>query len=151
MKRMFRELAPQVLCIAALSLLAYSSLSLVDALTTTPDRPPLPKKAEPERPVPQIAGPSVWGTVEQDGRKVKIDGHPQWYVEHGEIRKDGKLLLTWVFRSDGRAAPGLYEIAPDSSVKGFWQWGPDCYEDENGVWHGLTLPDTLRHAPVIDK
>ncbi len=115
-----------------------------------PDREDPAKKPAP---IPNVAGQSRWGLIEQaqGSNKVKIDGHPHWYVEYGEIRKDGKLFVIWILRADGRAAPGLYEIDKDGGITSLWGWGPDCTQDDKGEWHGLTQPDELRPKPMMPE
>lgn len=122
------------------------ALSPLVYLSAKPDRP-IPKKP---LPVPNIAGDSRWGTITQSGKKIEIDGDPKWYVKHGEIRADGKLFVIWIFRDDGKAAPGLYTINADRSITGHWQWGESAMQDDKGNWIGLTQTDTLRFAAVPD-
>lgn len=114
-----------------------------------PDRPALDKK---DKPVPQIAGPSFWGLIEQNGKKIKIDGDPKWYVATGEIRADGKLFVLWIHREDGRVGPGLYTLNQDGSITGHWAWGDaqGVEVDDKGNWRGLNQPDTIRYPPMPD-
>lgn len=137
--------------LAVLALLAWSATHATFVQCSPPDRPDAtPKKAPKELPVPGIAGPCNWGEITQDGRKITIDGHLHWYVHTGEIRKDGSLYVVWIWREDGRAAPGVYAIRQDKSIQGKWGWGTDVAEDKDGNLSGLKYDDTLRPAPRID-
>ena len=114
-----------------------------------PERPdPSPKRSQP---IPQIAGPSRWGDISQDGKgKITIDGHERWYVERGEVRPDGTIIVIWIQRSDGAPAPGVYKLSADGSITGRWGWGTDAKERKDGTFDGLTSPDTLREAAIPD-
>ncbi len=112
-----------------------------------PDRrEPQPK----EKPVPNIAGPSQFGLIVQNGRKVKINGHERWFVDVGEIRKDGTLLVEWVHRDTGKVAIGLYTINADGSIRGSWGWGENVTEDGQGGYDGLTSGERLRQGRKLD-
>lgn len=127
------------LCLTfALAPLAY--------ISAKPNRE-IPKK---ELPPPNIAGPSVYGFIAQEGRRVAIDGNATWFVEDGEIRKDGKLFVIWIFRSDGRRAPGLYDIHEDGSIKGFWAFGTNVTIGDDGEMIGLNSAETLRYKVVVE-
>ena len=106
----------------------------------------VPKKKD--QPIPNISGPSVWGDIEQVGRKISIHKHTQWFVSDGEILPDGRLFVWWIQRSDGRTGPGIYTINPNGSISGRWAMrSEEVYQDEKGEWVGLSQSDVLRHAP----
>ncbi len=111
--------------------------------SATPDRKdPLPPPRK-ETPIPQSAGPSNWGDITQHLREVQIDGHPSWYAGKGEITKDGKLLLEWICRSDGKPAIGLYVLGADGSIIGHWGWVGEAFIDK-GIMYGPQNSETLR-------
>ncbi len=119
------------------------------AVILAPDKPtPEPKK---EKPIAQIAGPSTWGDITQNKSAIEIQGNEIWFVNQGEIRKDGKLLVFWILRSSGAVAPGLYDIHADGSIDGMWGWGENVTTDPDGTIHGLTYTDTLRVKVEADQ
>ena len=92
-----------------------------------------------------IEGPSNWGEVKQDGKKVQLEGHPCW-IANGEIRKDGKLFLLWVELATGRTAPSVYTISK-AGIVGEWGWGTECEVLENGTLVGRLMSDRI----VVEK
>lgn len=129
----------------------FATLALIFILEGNPPlplsgAPPDRKDEKTKKPpvIPQIAGDSVWGEVSQESHKITIHKHPHWYVSDGEIRKDGKLFVYWIQRSDGRVAPGLYDINEDGSITGLWAWTEDVFTDDDGAMHGMDKRDTLR-------
>jgi len=66
----------KTLLIGIIGLMTYSSCLTPDRKDPTP-----PKKKE--VPIPQIAGPSNWGFIAQDVRKVTINGDRTWRAEQG--------------------------------------------------------------------
>ena len=141
MQAYLRNLIVPVMLTLFLSPLAY--------LAAKPDK----KAPTPQKPamLPQIDGPSNWGQIQQDRRRITVAGHHQWRVEHGEIRPDGKLLVYWIENSTGAVGPGLYEIHADGSITGKWGWSEDgAKQDAKGNWQGLDRHDTLRVAAKPD-
>lgn len=76
---------------------------LIATFSTSQEQPKTPAK------LPDLAGPSNWGQVAQDGRKLIIYGHPHWSAT-GEIRVDGTVLLLWTLTESGRTGPGVYRV-----------------------------------------
>lgn len=125
-----------------LFILVWSLLAFT--IFAKPDRP-TPKK---DAPIPNLAGPSNWGQISQDGRKITVTGHERWTAE-GEIRKDGTVYLLWTQVSDGKRAPGLYQVK-DEGIFGLWNWGEYVEVLPSGEMKGLELSDTLRAKPEIN-
>ncbi len=115
---------------------AMSSAS-PDRKDTTP-----PKRTEP-KPPPFIGGPCNFGLLLQDGRKIEISGHASWKAT-GEIRKDGKLRVSWTRISDGRHALALYLLNADGSITGTWGYVGECQYDDEESLIGQTCQETLR-------
>lgn len=131
----------------AFAVLAFGAFVLVSGIGAKPerkDRTPAPK-AEAKQAIPDLAGESRWGFITQKGRAISITGHDQWEAS-GEIRKDGKLFVTWILTGTERAGPALYTINPDGSITGHWNYSDRVMIDKDGVIQGLTQPDTLRAA-----
>ncbi len=110
-----------------------------------PAAPPNAKAAETK--LPDLAGPSNWGIVYQDGPNLRIEG-PNWNAL-GHIQKNGEVYLLWTFRDDGRIAPSLYKINGKELV-GSWNWAERVATAEDGTMTGLELDDVVRKLPPPD-
>ncbi len=110
--------------IAFLFLLLASLTS--DAKPTKPGEAPAKKKPEMMK-----SCLTNWGELNRVGPNFSLRGHPTWDGE-GQIRKDGRVFILWTLKSDGRAAPGVYEIQEDGSLKGAWQYGELVEVNDNG-------------------
>lgn len=108
-----------------------------------PDRPPPKAPPEPDPPVPNIAGISNWGTIEQEGRSFVILGHAVWSAT-GRIEPDGKIKITWLMNADGKEAPGEYRIRDDGAIVGKWNYL------ENVPQSGLWMDDVLK-PPFVER
>ena len=129
-----------ILDISAFALISALCAATLMAKPERKDAPP-PKK---EVRLPDISGDSRWGFITQKGRAITITGHDQWEAS-GEIRADGKLLVTWIPTGTDRAGPGLYEIKANGSIEGSWNYADRVSTDKDGNLQGLTQPDTLRN------
>lgn len=100
--------------------------------------------------VPNIAGPCIWGEIEQVGNKVAIRRHEFWRVDDGHIRADGKLFVMWIHLTDEtQSGPGLYDIGDDGSIVGKWASDADAKHDQEPRPHGtwtLANHDIIRRA-----
>jgi hypothetical protein len=97
--------------------------------------------------IPNVGGLSNWGFVEQNGRKLKIVGHPIWEA-NGEVRDDGTVVLYWhvVYDDCGLPCPdgvGVYSIDGKDLV-GRWGWADgSCWIDDEGVLWGIHEEDRV--------
>ena len=73
------------LAMLAVALLCGSA----DAKPAKPEKKPEPKPAE-LTVIDLSAKSSTWGTITQEGRRLKVDGHDAWFA-NGEIRPDGTV------------------------------------------------------------
>ena len=123
--------------------LAICVAQFVAVAMAKPTRPDKPKDV----PIPKIAGPSVWGEITQDGRKIEISGHEKWDAK-GRILPDGTLVVIWRLLEDGRLAPGQYRVSADGAIRGLWAFGDSegVEEQKDGTFKGLSNNDTLRGA-----
>lgn len=94
-------------------------------LLATPVLPPSPQKPK----IPKVTMESNWGVVTQNDKRVFISGHEHWSAE-GHFREDGKVYILWTENSNGREAPGLYEVKIDSKTKRVFLQGHWGYGDE---------------------
>lgn len=105
-----------------------------------PDRP-APKVPDV---IPNVGGLSNWGFVEQNGRKLKIVGHPLWEGT-GEIREDGTVILHWrvIYDDFGLAdGVGIYLIDGRNLI-GRWGHVERAWIDYDGQLAGETELDRL--------
>lgn len=104
--------------------------------------PAAPKKAETQPDI--IVGETNWGKLERNGKNFTITGHDTWEAV-GEIRtrKDGSrfLFILWTLLSNGRAAPGIYEIGKDG-LTGTWGYAEDVTL-EDGKLSGSSSSDRI--------
>jgi hypothetical protein len=100
-------------------LLAVSPVVLIQ-VTAKPTRPAPPKEAKPAT-FPDIAGETNWGRLDVDKTGYfTITQHPTWTAE-GQILAGGKrAYVLWTLVSNGRLAPGIYEIGVDGGLAGVW-------------------------------
>ncbi len=86
--------------------------------------PPMPPPAKVEA-VPQLAGSTTWGVMVQDGRRLTINGNNNWFG-FGEIRRDGKVQLTWVQIEDNRQGIAVYLVEENGRLlSGIWGWSDE--------------------------
>jgi len=95
--------------------------------------------------VPDITGPSEWGTIYQVGSRITITGHEKWDAT-GEIRPDGEsVYLMWIEKGTNKPAPSVYTLIQDNVViVGRWGWIDDVMIQKDGSITGATMADTLR-------
>lgn len=132
---------------------ASTLLAIVLATSTTfvvskPLTPPNLEKKKQQKPpaCPDVAMESNWGTVTQNGKDVMISGHPQWSAQC-HFRDDGKVFVLWTFNSDGREAPGLYEVKMHEGkafLEGRWGYEGDVEFDLEGGIVGTHYYDSIR-------
>lgn len=93
--------------------------ALIVFLLLVPDRPIPPSQLD-------ISGPSHWGVIVQEGKKISIKGDDYWEAV-GEL--DGKTLkVTWYRLEDGRIGSGTYNIDEYNNIIGHWDWIGDNFE-----------------------
>ena len=64
------------------------------------------------------------------------------------VRDDGRIKVTWTFKSDGRVAPGLYTVEPDGTMIGIWGYGDQVQWEANGELTGTVSPDRIYAMPT---
>ena len=87
-----------------------------------------------EEKIPNIAGETNWGMIEQQGNKFTIHGNPFWNGD-GTIDKDGKIYINWFNLPDGIPAEGVYQLK-DGQMHGYWDYS-------NRTGDSLTRPDVI--------
>lgn len=118
---------------------------------------PLPSKAE--KPVVSRKAASLtrlkcmggkltnWGTMDLGNPTFELTGHIQWDA-FATVREDGKVEVTWTFKSDGKVAPGLYTVEPDGSLLGIWGYGDQVRWEANGELTGRVSSDKIYAMPT---
>ncbi len=133
--------------VTAFTCLAVTALATIGFIAAKPDKTP-PKSV----PVPDLShlGETNWGEFKQDGRKLTLRGNSHWEAD-GEIRKDGKVWLVWTLLSDGKRAPGLYDVK-DKTLVGLWAYGEDVTIEDDGTVTGLRFGDQIyRRMPGAEN
>ena len=118
----------------------------VATLATPPDKP-VPK-TRPPMPVMEH-GQTNWGTLNQSGKKVTLDGHPRWSAT-GEWRwrnERWELAIEW--QGIGDCGPGVYAMK-DGVLHGHWKPEGDVVRNDDGTITGLTLPDRIERIKASD-
>lgn len=134
----------------AILLTLYLGIVQQVILTGAPDRtPPSPVPMPP--PIADLAMECQYGTVQQAGRLLSIEG-PVWKAA-GEIRKDGSVFLLWTEKASGRVAPSVYPAMGKEAnglrfLTGRWGWSDEVAIDENGKLNGDGRADHLREVVV---
>jgi len=88
-----------------------------------------------------------WGTMDLGGVNFELTGHAQWDA-FATVRDDGRIKVTWTFKSDGRVAPGLYTVEPDGTMIGIWGYGDQVQWEANGELTGRVSPDRIYAMPT---
>lgn len=128
---------------ALLAILAAASF-----IAAKPAKPQAPKpKAEKKLPDLMKLNPTNWGDIEQVGRNFKITGHPIWEAV-GKIDESGTVKILWTLLSTGEPCPGEYEVLPNGTLQGRWNYAQNVYV-EDGKLKGLDIGDRIYQVPVV--